>query len=152
MLCLSKRIHEEARESFFQRPLICASQSNFINRVHQLTTVVLKGMDELSIQFEDMQTRSLTAQLDSHAIQQRRLGTNNPFSAELQNVCQALRKLPNIRTLTVEGPLLGRGFAPPVGYLNQLLNFTNLRSLSFSGFSIAEPDKIQSNIATASFP
>jgi hypothetical protein len=130
--------------------------------------VVLKDINELSIKFEDIQTWCLTAQLDSHAIQQRRLGTNNPYPAELQNVCHALRELPNIRTLTVKGPLIGRGFAPPVGYLNQLftwignnlrqieelaiyvpvdmnllLIFNNLRRLSFSGFSIAETDKFK---------
>lgn len=127
MLCLSlhdhlnlmlvcHQIYEEARESYFERPLVVQSQEELIRFVQIQTDVFLSQMTNLHLHLQEV-NRDIMHPFLARAIQGISTPSGeHPYVVETNRILGALFRLPNICRLRVSGPQ-DPSRSPPSGLL-----------------------------------
>lgn len=127
MLCLSlhdhlnlmlvcQQIYAEARESYFERPLVVQSQEELIRFVQIQTDVFLSQMTNIHLHLQEVNREIMHPYL-ARAIQGISTPSEeHPYVVETNRILGALFRLPNISRLRVSGPQ-DPSMSPPSGLL-----------------------------------
>jgi hypothetical protein len=166
VLLVSHNIYNESKESFDLRPLKYPSQSAFVQKVANFSPMVLHSSESLYIHIRDLALSYVAEHSKQQITYTLTRNAQHNYAGELRTVCMALAQFLNLEKLTIAGPAhQSRAplVLPPPNYLrqifaciatscpqlqalrvkihvdmNMLLDFTNLRSLSITGFSPTE--------------
>ncbi len=137
ILCVSKQVYKESKESYDQRPLVCTNQLEFVRRVKETSPVVLNKIETLSINFlDDAFWDTGRCQL-VNAVDENGFPVIEPHPEELQSVISCLRCLPSITELLISGTRKHRAREPVQPYLKSLLawlgeNYSQVESLTLN--------------------
>lgn len=99
VLCVSKQILSESRESFDQRALICASESDLVSKVFNSSPVILNKIQTLVITFEDGCYAEEMGSLLESVTEEPPCGADKAYFRDLQSVVVCLSRLPNTTEL-----------------------------------------------------
>jgi hypothetical protein len=168
LLCLSKQLYGEARESFYRRPLCFESQYDLIDFVAQSSESVLRSISVLHLHLEEIRAEVmqgyLTDILSGNPVHARQ----HPYLLETKQIKSALSEFPSIKHLALLRPTGIQKSLPSSIVTTQLLNwaaehlpklrslrldieqchidclasFTELRSLRLIGFSETSSTRI----------
>lgn len=137
VLRVSKQIHAEARESFYQRALVCSSQSDLISTVFKFTPVVLNRIQTLVVTLEEWGWSKHRNELLKSVTGEPVCGTDELYYKDLQSVVTCLSRLPNVTELTILGPRqsyvakrMQNYFASLTAWVTQ--NYTQIESLTLT--------------------
>ncbi|KIV89612.1 hypothetical protein PV10_06998 [Exophiala mesophila] len=104
LLLVCHQIYEEAKESFFERPLIVQSQEELIRFVQSHTDVFLSQMTNLYLRLQEVNREIMYPYL-ARAIQGISTPSDeHPYVVETNRILAALFRLPNVCRLRVAGP------------------------------------------------
>ena len=104
LLCVSKQLLSEAKESYAQRALICTSENDLICKVYNSMPVVLNNIQTLVLTFEGYRRSEETDSLLRSATEEPGCGINEPHFSDLQPIVVCLTRLPNITELALLEP------------------------------------------------
>jgi hypothetical protein len=82
VLCVSKKIHRESKDSFDRRPLECACKSTLVNRLNKFSQLVLKKMEQLSVHFEALEILPCISELDQYSVNHWRFWRESSYHEE----------------------------------------------------------------------
>lgn len=99
LLCVSKQMLSEAKESYAQRALICTSEDDLISKVYKSIPVVLNSIQTLVLTFDDYCSSEESHSLLLSATEEPACGVDEPHFSHLQSVVVCLARLPNITEL-----------------------------------------------------
>ncbi|RVX68609.1 hypothetical protein B0A52_07036 [Exophiala mesophila] len=104
LLLVCHQIYEEAKESFFERPLIVQSQEELIQFVQSHTDVFLSQMTNLYLRLQEVNREIMHPYL-ARAIQGISTPSDeHPYVVETNRILAALFRLPNVCRLRIAGP------------------------------------------------
>lgn len=123
LLRVNKQVYNEARESFYKRPLLCRSQYDLVDFVDLWPEAVLQSITHLQLHLEEIRPEAIQEYLTLGMSFDPAQPHPHPYLLEINRITSAIAKMPNIAHLQLLRPTSLQRSIPSSIVLTQLLTW-----------------------------
>lgn len=101
LLCVCRQLYEEARESFYRRPLICRSQEELVRFVQTRPDELLQKITNIRLYLQEVESEVMQPFLARISVGDSVVTERHPYVVEKRRIINALARLPNITNFSL---------------------------------------------------